>query len=62
MRPAAGAGGPYGGGEALGAVLNGRVDSFVVEMDVQNPTDVNLLWDAMRVLTTPMSIRKIQRN
>jgi len=30
--------------------LQGRRDSFVVETDVHNPTDVNLLWDAMRCL------------
>jgi hypothetical protein len=28
--------------------LNARVDSFVVETDVHYPTDVNLLWDAIR--------------
>ncbi|MCY4611821.1 MAG: ISNCY family transposase [Gammaproteobacteria bacterium] len=33
-----------------GAALRGRVDSFVVETDVHYPTDVNLLWDAMRSL------------
>ena len=31
-----------------GAPLRGRCDSFVVETDVHYPTDVNLLWDAMR--------------
>ena len=30
--------------------LYGRCDSFVVETDVHYPTDVNLLWDAMRCL------------
>ncbi len=30
--------------------LRGRCDSFVVETDVHYPTDVNLLWDAMRCL------------
>jgi len=30
--------------------LNVRVDSFVVETDVHYPTDVNLLWDAIRTL------------
>ena len=30
--------------------MHGRCDSFVVETDVHYPTDVNLLWDAMRVL------------
>ena len=30
--------------------LCGRCDSFVVETDVHYPTDVNLLWDAMRCL------------
>ena len=33
-----------------GAPLCGRCDSFVVETDVHYPTDVNLLWDAMRCL------------
>lgn len=28
--------------------LHGRCDSFVVETDVHYPTDINLLWDAMR--------------
>jgi len=28
--------------------LKGRCDSFVVETDVHYPTDINLLWDAMR--------------
>ena len=32
----------------LGAPLRGRCDSFAVETDVHYPTDVNLLWDAMR--------------
>ena len=27
-----------------------RVDSFVVETDVHDPTDISLLWDRMRVL------------
>jgi transposase, IS5 family len=31
-------------------VLKGRCDSFVVETDVHYPTDINLLWDAMRKL------------
>ena len=30
--------------------LSARCDSFVVETDVHYPTDVNLLWDAMRSL------------
>ena len=30
--------------------MRGRCDSFVVETDVHYPTDVNLLWDAMRCL------------
>lgn len=29
-------------------MLNGRCDSFVVETDVHYPTDINLLFDAMR--------------
>ena len=33
-----------------GEALRGRCDSFVVETDVHYPTDVNLLWDAMRCL------------
>ena len=33
-----------------GVLLHGRSDSFVVETDVHYPTDVNLLWDAMRCL------------
>ena len=37
-------------GRKPGAVLNGRCDSFVVETDVGFPTDVKLLWDAMRCL------------
>ncbi len=32
----------------LGEPLRGRCDSFVVETDVHYPTDVSLLWDAMR--------------
>src|SRR6185312_13158922 len=28
--------------------LSARVDSFVVETDVHFPTDINLLWDAVR--------------
>ena len=31
-------------------VLNGRCDSFVVETKVHYPTDINLLWDALRTL------------
>lgn len=30
--------------------LRGRCDSFVVETDVHYPTDINLLWDALRKL------------
>jgi transposase, IS5 family len=40
------------GGHALikkgGAALRGRCDSFVVETNVHFPTDISLLWDAMR--------------
>ena len=43
-------------GKPPGAALDGRVDSFVVETDVHYPTDVNLLWDAMRVLLTEVSV------
>ena len=32
--------------------LKGRCDSFVVETDVHYPTDVNLLWDAIRKVIT----------
>lgn len=32
------------------AVLHVRADSFVVETDVHFPTDINLLWDAIRKL------------
>ena len=35
-------------GKKPGAPLHGRVDSFVVETDVRHPTDVSLLWDAIR--------------
>ena len=37
-------------GKKPGAPLGGRCDSFVVETDVHYPTDVSLLWDAMRCL------------
>lgn len=44
------------GGHALvkkgDAALRGRCDSFVVETDVHFPTDINLLWDAMRKAIT----------
>lgn len=33
-------------------VLRGRCDSFVVETNVHYPTDINLLWDAMRKVIT----------
>ena len=33
-----------------GEPLRGRCDSFVVETDVHYPTDVSLLWDAVRCL------------
>ena len=32
--------------------LRGRCDSFVVETDVHFPTDISLLWDAMRKVIT----------
>jgi HAMP domain-containing protein len=32
--------------------LHVRVDSFVVETDVHFPTDIGLLWDALRLLVT----------
>ncbi len=37
-------------GKKPGAPLGGRCDSFVVETDVHYPTDVSLLWDALRCL------------
>ena len=37
-------------GKKPGAPLRGRCDSFVAETDVHYPTDVNLLWDAMRCM------------
>ena len=37
-----------------GEPLRGRCDSFVVETDVHYPTDVNLLWDAIRCLLREM--------
>ena len=45
------------GGHALvkkkeGEALRGRCDSFVVETDVHYPTDINLLYDAMRKIIT----------
>jgi hypothetical protein len=44
------------GGHALvkkgGSALRGRCDSFVVETDVHFPTDLNLLWDALRKAIT----------
>lgn len=35
-----------------GEALRGRCDSFVVETDVHFPTDINLLFDAMRKVVT----------
>ena len=44
------------GGHALvkkgDAALRGRCDSFVVETDVHFPTDINVLWDALRKAIT----------
>ena len=37
-------------GKKPGAPLRGRCVSFVVETNVHYPTDVNLLWDAMRCM------------
>ncbi len=37
-------------GKKFGELLRGRCDSFVAETNVHYPTDVNLLWDAMRSL------------
>ncbi len=36
--------------------LNGRCDSFVVETNVHFPTDINLLWDAMRKSITRIAL------
>ena len=36
-------------GLGSGQPLQARCDSFVVETDVEYPTDVRLLWDALRV-------------
>ena len=36
--------------KSLAPPLAGRCDSFVVETDVHYPTDVSLLWDALRCL------------
>lgn len=36
--------------------LKGRCDSFVVETDVHYPTDINLLWDAIRKIISLMAI------
>src|SRR5258706_7429461 len=46
-----------GAGHALvkkkdGEALRGRCDSFVVETDVHYPTDINLLYDALRKVIT----------
>ncbi len=43
-------------GKKPGEPLRGRCDSFAVETDVHYPTDVSLLWDAMRCL-----IREVAR-
>jgi hypothetical protein len=37
------------------APLAVRADSFVVETDVHFPTDINLLWDALRKLIEIMA-------
>ena len=37
-------------GKKPGAPLRRRCDLFVVETNVHYPTDVNLLWDAMRCM------------
>ena len=37
-------------GKKPGAPLRGRCDSFVVETNVHYPTDVRLLWDAIRCM------------
>lgn len=36
--------------------LKGRCDSFVVETDVHYPTDINLLWDAIRKIISLISV------
>ncbi len=38
------------------AVLKGRCDSFVVETDVHYPTDINLLFDAIRKVLVLMTV------
>ena len=43
-------------GHEEGAPLHARCDSFVVETDVEYPTDVRLLWDALRVLIVIMGV------
>jgi len=37
-------------------LLKGRCDSFVVETDVHYPTDINLLWDAVRKIISLLAI------
>ena len=44
-----------------GAPLRGRCDSFVVETDVHYPTDVSLLWDAMRCLVRTTGRAAVKR-
>jgi hypothetical protein len=36
--------------------LKGRCDTFVVETDVHYPTDINLLWDAIRKIITLIAV------
>ena len=43
-------------GRAEGAPLHARCDSFVVETDVEYPTDVRLLRDTLRVLIVIMGV------
>ena len=41
--------------------LRGRCDSFVVETNVHYPTDINLLWDAMRRIVV-LTARECERS
>ena len=43
-------------GREPGEALQGRCDSFVVETDVEYPTDTRLLWDSLRWLIVIMGM------
>ena len=47
-------------GLAPGQPLQARWDSFVVETDVEYPTDVRLLWDALRSLLRLMGAWRLE--